>query len=344
MTITVGCIEDHDPDAHLLKHALEVGRIAIDHFYRATDLAGLAQMLDVHTVDLILLDLGLPDSAGVDTVVHARELAGNLPIIVLTGSEQNGVEAIASGADDFLSKDLIGAGQLARIVTYAVERHRLRIRLEEMEHERDIDRIAQGTVLGSSTVSARMLGDVPLRELAPDVHNDSVATFTEVVRDRLRRNAMGASVADDHRMRLLGERLAGRNAGPDDVVRLLADSVDRQRQQLGPAQFGPFVREARLALIELMGFVLANYRRHALVGRARAEANPTSTLDIAAAGATTDLGSQAISPHQATLGELDATPSIQLGEPTDSLAHSTTSPATTEQGAASTPAALGDDE
>lgn len=304
MTIRVGCIEDHDPDALLLRHALDAGHVPIDHFYRANDLRGLQQMLDSEPIDLILLDLGLPDSSGVETVVQARHIAGTLPIIVLTGSDESGVAAISSGADDFLSKDLIGGGQLARMVTYAVERHRLRMRVDAMENNRELDRIEQSTNSVRSAVTARMLGDVPLSELAPDIHNGSVSTFVEVVRDRLRRNAMGTVVADDQRMRLLGERLATRNAGPDDVVRLLSDSVDRQRQQLSPAQFGPFVREARLALIELMGFVLAHYRRHAMVGRARNE------IDVSA-------GAPDESPP--TDGEQQSL-AIELAQPTEALA------------------------
>ena len=87
----------------------------------------------------------------------------------------------------------------------------------------------------------------------------------------------------DQTIRLLGERLAARNAGPDDIVRILTTAVTRQRQQLTPSQFGPFVREARLALIELMGFVLANYRRHAVVGQARHD-HGAVTRGVAAPG------------------------------------------------------------
>jgi two-component system, NarL family, sensor histidine kinase UhpB len=56
--------------------------------------------------DLILLDLGLPDAQGLETVVAARDLAGNAPIVVITGSDDAdiGRRALRAGADGFVSK------------------------------------------------------------------------------------------------------------------------------------------------------------------------------------------------------------------------------------------------
>ena len=56
--------------------------------------------------DVILLDLGLPDAEGLDTVVAARELAGNAPIVVITGNEDAdiGQRVLRAGADGFVSK------------------------------------------------------------------------------------------------------------------------------------------------------------------------------------------------------------------------------------------------
>ena len=132
-----------------------------------------------------------------------------------------------------------------------------------------MNRMQQGSGGRTSSVASRILGDSPLADTAPEFHAEATSAFVGVVRSRLVQNAMGELNDADQTVRLLGERLAARNAGPDDIVRILTTSVTRQRQQLTPTQFGPFVREARLALIELMGYVLANYRRHAAVGQAR---------------------------------------------------------------------------
>lgn len=264
--ISIGCVEDHAADVALLKHALSQTRIDIKTFLHAETLQGLGAMIDAN-VDVVLLDLGLPDSQGMDTVSKARQIAGSIPLIVLTGSNESGLQAIAAGADDFLDKDLIGGGQLARVVGYAVERHRLRVRLDQLESERELQEISARSRPSNAQLTSQLLGERPLKDVAPEVYKLGVEEFVSVVRLRLQTNAMGNAEPDDNRMRELGERIALRNAGPDDVVSILTEAVDRQRLHMGPSQFGPFVRESRVALIELMGFVLAFYRRHAPIGQ-----------------------------------------------------------------------------
>ena len=60
----------------------------------------------IAAADVIVLDLGLPDADGIETLVAARELAGNAPIVVLTGSEDAdiGQRVLRAGADGFVSK------------------------------------------------------------------------------------------------------------------------------------------------------------------------------------------------------------------------------------------------
>jgi len=73
----------------------------------------------------ILLDLGLPDAAGLPAVRALTTAAGNTPVIVLTGrQERDGAEALAAGAQDYLVKDTLTGEALERSIRYAVERKR----------------------------------------------------------------------------------------------------------------------------------------------------------------------------------------------------------------------------
>jgi diguanylate cyclase (GGDEF)-like protein len=81
--------------------------------------------------DLVLLDLSLPDSFGVDGVRRLRAAAPDIPVVVLSGlnDKQIALEAVQAGAQDYLSKDDVNFETLTRAMRYAVERQRSERRL-----------------------------------------------------------------------------------------------------------------------------------------------------------------------------------------------------------------------
>lgn len=83
--------------------------------------------------DVVLLDMNLPDSSGLSTMSRLLETAPSTPIVVLTGiSDENfGVEAVKSGAQDYLPKGDIDGRILKRSMFYAVERKKLEIVLKQ---------------------------------------------------------------------------------------------------------------------------------------------------------------------------------------------------------------------
>ena len=83
--------------------------------------------------DAVLLDLALPDSEGLATLDRTNAAADHIPIIVLTGLEDEaiGVEAVRKGAQDYLLKDQTGASQLVQTIHHAIERKRLERALAE---------------------------------------------------------------------------------------------------------------------------------------------------------------------------------------------------------------------
>ncbi len=86
-------------------------------------------------IDLVLLDLALPDSQGLDTFVEVRRAFPHLPIIVLTATdnEETVLETIKSGAQDYLVKWRMDSYLLQRSMRYAIERHRAEIAQREQE-------------------------------------------------------------------------------------------------------------------------------------------------------------------------------------------------------------------
>jgi signal transduction histidine kinase/CheY-like chemotaxis protein len=117
-------VEDNPADADLLQEVLSQidGRLQIVH---ADRLAGAVEILNrAEPVDAILLDLGLPDSRGMATLERLNSTASHLPILILTGQEDEllAIEAVRRGAQDYLVKGQTGPNMLLRAIHHAVER------------------------------------------------------------------------------------------------------------------------------------------------------------------------------------------------------------------------------
>jgi len=133
-------VEDNPGDARLLQELLcesQSFEVNLEHVDR---LEGAREYLRTGDVDVVLLDLSLPDAQGMTTLRGAVEAAPDLPIVVMTGlDDQNlAVQAVQSGAQDYLVKGQVEPVLLSRAILYAIERKQLereRVRLLEREQE-----------------------------------------------------------------------------------------------------------------------------------------------------------------------------------------------------------------
>ena len=122
--IRVLLVEDNLGDAGLLYEGLEE---AVPGQFEMTHVRRLSEALEYlweETCDVVLLDLGLPDSHGLDTLVVTRAQAPGVPIVVLTGfqDEALAVEALKGGAQDYLVKGQVDGTLLGRTMRYAIVR------------------------------------------------------------------------------------------------------------------------------------------------------------------------------------------------------------------------------
>jgi two-component system, cell cycle response regulator len=125
-------VEDSSEYAHMLKTVL--GGEETVHFEMAFagDLKSALRLLDGGEFDVILLDLSLPDSLGLDTFLAIQAYAMHVPIVVITALDDAGVavRAVREGAQDYLVKGDLDVSNLVRSLRYAVERHRMLTNLE----------------------------------------------------------------------------------------------------------------------------------------------------------------------------------------------------------------------
>jgi len=122
--VRVLLVEDDEGDAFLVRELLlDAGSEVTLSRARTLAEATLALPGDV---DCVLLDLGLPDSDGLDALRGVLDVAPSIAVLVLTGlaDEHRGTEAVAAGAQDYLVKGAIDGQLLTRAIRYAVERKR----------------------------------------------------------------------------------------------------------------------------------------------------------------------------------------------------------------------------
>ena len=117
-------VEDNPGDARLLSEMLVTPGSNRMELRQTGCMSEAEKYLGEHAVDIVLLDLGLPDTEGLEAVRRARAVAPRVPLVVLTGldDESLAVQALREGAQDYLVKGQIEARGLLRVLRYAVER------------------------------------------------------------------------------------------------------------------------------------------------------------------------------------------------------------------------------
>jgi signal transduction histidine kinase len=139
-------IEDDSNDADLFMMLMKEAHWPSYQFafeWAQTLKAGV-KILSRGEIDVVLLDVMLPDSSGIESVRKLRSQFPGVPIVVLTGlsDEAMGIEALRNGAQDYQVKGNLDGDVLKRTISYAVERHRALARMGNI-----IDRSADGIVV-----------------------------------------------------------------------------------------------------------------------------------------------------------------------------------------------------
>ncbi len=128
-------VEDSPGDAFILQEVLQNLKPETYDIETAVRLDAALVLAEHRPFDVILLDMNLPDSRGLETVHAMKEKAPDAAIVVMTGheDEQTGLDAVKSGAQDFLVKGKIPGCSLIRVIGHAMERQLGERRLRESE-------------------------------------------------------------------------------------------------------------------------------------------------------------------------------------------------------------------
>ncbi|MEZ5317167.1 MAG: GGDEF domain-containing response regulator [Vicinamibacterales bacterium] len=140
--IHVLLVEDNPGDARLVVEMLrepDSNDFVLTHVTTVAE--AVAQLSKAAAdVDVVLLDMNLPDESGLATVERVAAHAGRSSIVVMTGAsdEERGLAAVQQGAQDYLVKGQVDGRSLRRALRFAIERHSVRIELENLTLKDDL--------------------------------------------------------------------------------------------------------------------------------------------------------------------------------------------------------------
>jgi two-component system NtrC family sensor kinase len=134
--IHVLLIEDNPGDVRLIREMLAESKQQSFSLKHSRSLSDGLDSLSENTPNVVLLDIGLPDSSGLDSVHEIKKIAPMIPVVMLTGldDERTAVSALQLGVQDYLVKDRIDSNLLVRSIQYAVERKQIE---EELRRHRE---------------------------------------------------------------------------------------------------------------------------------------------------------------------------------------------------------------
>ncbi len=173
-TVNILLIEDNPEHVAMLQLLLGSSTTALDFkLVHADSLAVGVERLNQGGIGLILLDLSLGDSDGLETFIHVMDVAPEVPIVVLSGLSDVGLalETVQLGAQDYLVKGHVDNDLLARSLQYAIERKRVQLQLKQAYN--DLEARVQERTAMLQQANARLQKEIAERRRAEEETLDS---------------------------------------------------------------------------------------------------------------------------------------------------------------------------
>ncbi len=252
-------VEDNPGDAQLVNELLMDAERDSYEIVHAPLMSAAVDTLRARPVDVVVLDLRLPDCTGVDTVKAVRDVASEVPIVVLTGSddEQLAMDCIDAGAQDYLPKAEVRSRNLRRALGYAITRIRdaqVRHLQETLSRYRTLSSASQGTA-----VTAALAGTGAVAQRHPRTFDHLVRSYFGLLQPYLARETDRLE-APHATMELIVTELGDIGGGPRDLLDMHVAALDRALALYQDPHARAIVYESRLLALQMMGLLVDYYR------------------------------------------------------------------------------------
>lgn len=257
-------VVDNDPgDRVLLSAYLEKppGTYGVSY---ATTLKDAIDKAKEKSLDIVLLDLGLNDSQGIDTFLQFKDAVSYIPVIVVTGLDDKAValEAVKYGAQDYLIKGLTGSEVLSRSLHFAVERHAIVTGREKERVERENRREVQ--VYRHLCSAAAKSGVEPTkswRHSNPEAFRSLVSEYARSIAFAPEIDKKATEINISNKLLQIAQTLAHGSAHPQEVMEMHQSAVFTAASGKSEDETKMLTESSRFLLLELLGHLAHFYRQ-----------------------------------------------------------------------------------
>ncbi len=269
-------IEDDRSHSKLIQALLceaEPGGLAEGFSFHVTGVETLqagVEQLEKNHFNVILLDLILPDSQGLDTLERTLKHSPHTPIVVQIGNNEESlvVQALQLGAYGFLPKQNLDSNLLVYGIRLAIERYLQTTKMEtakqQQEQDLEFEWLEQFAESGRTNITARLYGTVSLQDSCPEIFREHVENYGKLMDLALEEQAYKVEHNISNRLRTQAEKLGLLKASPRDVVDIHTTALKEKTKMVNLAKAQAYVTEGRLMVLEMMGYLTSYYRKYYL--------------------------------------------------------------------------------
>jgi DNA-binding response OmpR family regulator len=230
-------------------------------------LALALEQLTRSSIDVIILDLMLPDSRGMGTLTRIREAAPSIPVLIQTAldDETVAVKALELGATGYLHKVELDTNLLVYAIRTAIERQQKLDAIQQVQlaqHEDEFRELEALVNKKNTPVTAKLFGLEPLREAQADIFAELLQTYGDVLDLALEKRAYKVEHKITEHLHSLATQLGVLKATPRDIVELHSAVLKQKTQGVLQSKAQAYMVEGRLMVLELMGYLCAYYRKY----------------------------------------------------------------------------------